>query len=117
MTATQIPASGAARPHARWLHELRSVVSTASVAAAMGRQLVHDDARTAEDVLCEAERALEQCRDLLTAAAEHVRTDAAEDFAAAILVPRTGPEATRAVSRETGRAGRRRSDAAPRLTR
>jgi hypothetical protein len=94
-----------AAPHARWLHELRSVVSTASVAATMGRRMVRDDAGTAEDVLAEAERALSQCRDLLAAAAEHVREDAALD-----AVPRV---ALRLRERGAG-DGRRADDSAPR---
>ena len=61
--------------HTRWLHELRNVVSTASVAAAMARRLVDSDADTAADMLHEAERALLACRDLLDSGGEHVIPD------------------------------------------
>jgi hypothetical protein len=79
MTPATLRPLGDTPPHARWLHELRTVVSTASVAAAMGRRLLRDDAGSAEDVLAEAERALSQCRDLLATAAEHVRPDGSID--------------------------------------
>ena len=61
--------------HTRGLHELRNVVSTASVAAAMARRLVDSDAETAADMLHEAERALLACRDLLDSGGEHVIPD------------------------------------------
>lgn len=64
--------------HALWLHELRNLVSTASVAASVGRTLVHDDVDSAMELLAEAERALHQCRDLLASGAEHVRHDDGE---------------------------------------
>ncbi len=61
--------------HACWLHDLRNMVSTASVAARIGRELVHDDAASAIELLREAEAALQQCRELLANGAEHVRAD------------------------------------------
>ena len=69
---------GPAQPgaeHARWLHELRNVVSTASVAAAMARRLVRTDVDTAAELLVETESALLLCRELLASAGEHVRVD------------------------------------------
>lgn len=107
MTNAIIHLPGDVHSHAHWLHELRSAVSTASVAAVMGRRLVHDDARTAEDVLRDAEQALSQCRDLLAAAAEHVREDDASRDAP--------PAGTRLSLR--GVPGERRSAAAPRMSR
>ena len=61
--------------HASWLHELRNVVSTASVAASVSRRLVEDDAASAVELLREAEEALARCRELLADGAEHVRDD------------------------------------------
>ena len=95
------------RTHAQWLHELRNVVSTASVATAMGRQLAHDDAQATADVLVEAEQALAACRELLAVAAEHVRDDRPAD---AIVMPRVVPRESAARPRGPGRGGRRRSD-------
>lgn len=65
--------------HARWLHDLRNMVSTASVAASVGRELVHDDLESAIELLREAESALQQCRDLLDNGADHVRADGSAD--------------------------------------
>ena len=95
------------RTHAQWLHELRNVVSTASVATAMGRQLAHDDAQATADVLVEAEQALAACRELLAVAAEHVREDRPAD---AIVMPRVVPREPGTRPRGPGRGGRRRSD-------
>ncbi|WP_162823832.1 hypothetical protein [Lysobacter sp. TY2-98] len=66
--------------HARWLHDLRNMVSTASVAASVGRELVHEDIESAIEFLREAEGALQQCRDLLASGADHVRDDSRGDL-------------------------------------
>ncbi|HEY4582595.1 MAG TPA: hypothetical protein VIG88_07000 [Lysobacter sp.] len=58
--------------HTRWLHELRNVVSTASVAATIVRRLVASDAAGAAEMLQEAERALLACRDLLASGGDHI---------------------------------------------
>lgn len=65
--------------HARWLHDLRNMVSTASVAASVGRELVHDDLESALELLREAESALQQCRDLLASGGDHVRDDGSDE--------------------------------------
>jgi len=72
-------ALGALEPacsHRTWLHELRGLISTASVATRVGRELLDDDAQAAADMLDEANRALARCRELLDSAAAHVQTDA-----------------------------------------
>ncbi|WP_407910141.1 hypothetical protein [Lysobacter claricitrinus] len=61
--------------HTRWLHDLRNLVSTASVAASVGRTLLHDDVESARELLVEAERALHKCRELLANGGDHVRDD------------------------------------------
>ncbi|MGY4514891.1 hypothetical protein [Lysobacter sp. HA18] len=61
--------------HARWLHDLRNLVSTASVAASVGRTLLRDDVDSALELLGEAERALHECRHLLANGGDHVRSD------------------------------------------
>ena len=65
--------------HARWLHDLRNMVSTASVAASVGRELVQDDVESAIDLLREAEAALQQCRELLASGGDHVRADTIDE--------------------------------------
>lgn len=65
-----------ATSHARWLHELRSAVSTAGVAASVGRELLGPAPAPAHEALREAEAALAQCRALLEHATEHLRADA-----------------------------------------
>lgn len=88
------PLEGAS--HASWLHELRNVVSTASVAASVSRRLVVDDAASALELLCEAEQALARCRELLADGADHLRDDGA---AATLLVaPAARPAAVDAAS-------------------
>ncbi|WP_133478563.1 hypothetical protein [Cognatilysobacter segetis] len=107
--ATPIRSLGDARSHARWLHELRNVVSTASVAASMGRRLVRDDPQAAAEVMVEAERALSACRDLLATAAEHVCEDPSSESLVRALIrrePGAAPTEPRRAARRRGDAGR-----------
>lgn len=96
-----------AESHARWLHELRNVVSTAHVATAMSRRLVAQDPSTAAELLREAELALLQCRDLLDVAGEHVRDD---EPRARVAPPPRGPR-RRTVGEEVDRIRGRRAEA------
>lgn len=77
---------------ASWLHELRNVVSTASVATSVSRRLVREDASSAIELLQEAERALERCRELL---ADGVEPSADEVAAFALPLRPTGAPAER----------------------
>jgi hypothetical protein len=94
--------------HARWLHELRNVVSTASVAASMGRRLVRTDIDTAAELLAETESALRAACELLAVAGEHLRDDvrAADSFGALPAEPRR--TAARTVGEEIDRNRERR---------
>lgn len=89
--------------HARWLHELRNVVSTASVAASMGRRLVRTDVDTAAELLAETESALLAACELLAVAGEHMRDD---PYAASAAEPRRA--AGRTIGEEIDRNRERR---------
>lgn len=109
--ADMIRTAGDDASHAWWLHELRNAVSLASVATAMGRRLVHDDAPGSADALAEAEQALAECRALLSAASEHLRSETRPT----VLLPTPG--ATRAARIDEAPARRRRGDTRMRIAR